>query len=461
MATRRLGPVHGRPAAWSFWAMVLLGLTSGRDATAGPVAGADLKRGQKLFERQWFPHDPRSRGGDGLGPVYNESSCRACHVQAAPGGAGSDEKNVLLASTTVTDENRREREAIHPGFHDASSIVLHRYGADPRYDAWRARFLSTAIGHAIMDPAEEFRSSVILRDVPVPGSVTKFVQRRWSHALNMSFVAGIRLAERNTPPLFGVGLIDKIPDQVLIDAAGRRSSKFPGVRGRVSRTADGRIGRFGWKAQVPTLGDFVVAACANELGLEVPGKHQTAPPNDPRRAPKGLDLDDSDLAALTAFVSHLPAPIVDSPADSRTREGIAAGRDAFDAVGCATCHSPALGPVEGIYSDLLLHDMGDDLRDGASYYGTPEDQSPGLATPAEWRTPPLWGLRDSGPYLHDGSVDTIEAAVALHGGEAESSTRRYFELKPEKKHQLEMFLMSLAAPALDDVLVERHSVIFG
>jgi CxxC motif-containing protein (DUF1111 family) len=458
MATRGLGAGRGRPAAWSFGALFLLGLASGREATADPGRGADLEWGQRLFDRQWRPHDPRGRGGDGLGPVYNESSCRACHFQGAPGGAGPDENNVLLASTTVTDQNRREREAIHPGFRDSSSVVVHRYGADPRYNAWRARFLSDATGEKIADPEDEFRCSVTSVRSRVPGGVTRFVQRRSAPALGRPFGSGIEFSERNTPPLFGLGLIDTIPEQVLIEAADRRFSNFPEVNGRVSRGADGRVGRFGWKARVPTLRDFVTAACASELGLEVPGKHQTAPPNDPGRTPKGLDLDGADLAALTAYVAHLPAPIVAMPTSPRARGDVAEGREVFEAVGCAACHTPTLGPVDGIYSDLLLHDMGDDLSNSAGTYGISTGRSPGLAQaaearPSEWRTPPLWGLRDSGPYLHDGSVDSIEAAVALHGGEARSSTRRYFGLKPEKQHQLRTFLLSLAAPSIRDVLV--------
>jgi RNA polymerase sigma factor (sigma-70 family) len=51
--------------------------------------------GEVLFAKEWVPNDPMSHGGDGLGPVYNETSCMACHGQGAPGGAGPESKNVV------------------------------------------------------------------------------------------------------------------------------------------------------------------------------------------------------------------------------------------------------------------------------------------------------------------------------------------------------------------------------
>ena len=89
------------------------------------------------------------------------------------------------------------------------------------------------------------------------------------------------------------------------------------------------------------------------------------------------------------------------------------GRRLFAEVGCATCHAPTLGDVRGIYSDLLLHDMGQSLSDSGSTYGIDGPDTPEGPTPREWRTPPLWGYRDSGPYLHDGRAQDLEEAVAL------------------------------------------------
>jgi CxxC motif-containing protein (DUF1111 family) len=242
-------------------------------------------------------------------------------------------------------------------------------------------------------------------------------------------------------------LIDSIPIEALREAAFHSD---PEVKGRVNYLKDGRVGRFGWKAQTPSLKDFVESACALELGLEVPTQHQARPPLDFSRREPGLDLTQQECDALTAFVAGLPAPIERRvPVGGEEGPDLAAGRELFARVGCAACHLPKLGPVEGLYSDLLLHDMGTDLADSGSSYGATGSSSTEGARSQEWRTPPLWGFRDSGPYLHDGRAETLEEAVALHGGQGERSARQFFELKPRERLQLQTFLNSLTAPRVE------------
>ena len=174
-------------------------------------------------------------------------------------------------------------------------------------------------------------------------------------------------SQRNTTALFGAGLIDSIPDGVIEAAAARRFPEFPGIQGRVSRSEDGKIGRFGWKGQMPTLGEFVLTACAVELGLEVPDHRQGGDPLEPEARAKGLDLTAGECDALVAFVASLPAPRRQVPTGAAEVEAIREGEISFGAIGCATCHTPDLGEVEGLYSDLLLHDMGTDGSDTGSY----------------------------------------------------------------------------------------------
>ena len=138
----------------------------------------------------------------------------------------------------------------------------------------------------------------------------------------------------------------------------------------MSGLPDGRLGRFGWKGQIASLDDFVRAACSNELGLEVPGQHQasmaTAKEFDPSTLK--LDMDEEQCELLTRFVSRLAAPAQKGP-DDRTVPPW--GYMVFQSIGCATCHTPKLGAVRGLYSDLLLHDMGEPSSDSATYYGAP------------------------------------------------------------------------------------------
>ena len=119
---------------------------------------------------------------------------------------------------------------------------------------------------------------------------------------------GLIFSERNPPGLFGVGMIDAISDEALLAVEKATFSENPKIKGRVNRLKDGRLGRFGWKAETPDLREFVLSACANELGLEVPGHHQAASPLDPESAAKGLDLTQKDCDALVAYVRSLPAP---------------------------------------------------------------------------------------------------------------------------------------------------------
>ena len=148
-----------------------------------------------------------------------------------------------------------------------------------------------------------------------------------------------------------------------------------------------------------------------------------------------------------AFIRGLPAPVVVDPTGPQGTEDMRAGRRLFAEVGCATCHTPTLGDVKGIYSDLLLHDMGQSLSDSGSSYGIDGPSSPVGPSPREWRTPPLWGYRDSGPYLHDGRAQDLEEAVALHDGQARASAHRFFGLNSQERAQVEVFLKSLVAPS--------------
>ncbi len=256
--------------------------------------------------------------------------------------------------------------------------------------------------------------------------------------------ASLNLSERNAPPLFGAGLIDGVPESVLRETVEAQPVH---ARGRIHRLKDGQVGRFGWKAQTPSLRDFVFAACANELGLEIPDRHQAASPLDvePGRA-KGLDLSADECNALVIYVSMLPVPAAIEPSGLKGSAALGRGRMLFASVGCATCHTPRLGDVDGIYSDLLLHDMGQGLSDSGNYYGQDDPESPGAPKGPEWRTPPLWAFRDTAPYLHDGRARTLQEAVAFHGGQGEKSARQFFALSPLEQFQVLSFLRSLVAP---------------
>jgi CxxC motif-containing protein (DUF1111 family) len=243
--------------------------------------------------------------------------------------------------------------------------------------------------------------------------------------------------------------IDEVSESELEQSARREPSA---IRGEVHRLKDGRLGRFGWRAQVASLEDFVLTACANELGLENPGHHQADSPLAPDAKAKGLDLTAEECAALVDYVRSLPPPVSPAPRDAKEAAAVAEGRKLFNSAGCASCHTANLGSIRGIHSDLLLHDMGVELSDSGAYYTTEATEATeagvtvGGTLSRQWRTPPLWGFRDTAPYLHDGRARNLEEAVALHFGQARASALRFRSLSVLERGRLEAFLKSLGAP---------------
>jgi CxxC motif-containing protein (DUF1111 family) len=407
-------------------AMCSVTLAEDRRHRSNTLIARDFFEGKELFEKSWEPGKPSPIGGDGLGPLYNETSCVGCHNLGGTGGGGANERNVVMLTAVASSARsiksatlfQGEMEDLHPGFRNRSSIVLHRHATTPEIE-------------------ERLRKIATFTAVQTRGEIKV-----------------LREGRRNTPALFGAGYIDAIPDEVLRPGEKHSFASFPEITGRVSGLADGRLGRFGWKGQIASLDDFVRAACSNELGLEVPGQHQAsiATAKDFDAPSQKLDMDNEQCDLLTRFLSRL-APPLRRPDDRRLPP---LGYMVFQSVGCATCHSPALGAVSGLYSDLLLHDMGESSSDSATYYGAPvapprsddlaKDMPPprsGMAEPTEWRTPPLWGVADSAPYLHDGRADTLDDAIRRHDGEAAKTKIRYTRLDSRERRALLTFLNSL------------------
>src|SRR5262249_15375476 len=161
---------------------------------------------------------------------------------------------------------------------------------------------------------------------------------------------------------------------------------------------DGRLGKFGWKAQFATLEEFVAAACANELGLGNPLMEQARPWKRGTYAKVNADLNSTQFRSLVAFVDTLPRPEEILPMNPTEQAQAEHGRTLFAQIGCADCHTPDLGGVAGIYSDFMLHRLSDPkIRGGYS-------EVPSVPVPDdhpledEWKTPPLWGVADSAPY---------------------------------------------------------------
>ena len=441
------------------------------------------RSGLRLFKHQWTKGDSMSEMGDGLGPVFNGRSCVQCHYQAGAGGGGSNEQNVDILSVQIppiTDAIRRrefveELTSLHRGFAMPAggatpSITLHTHGTNQDYYKRRKQLLERVVSKT--DDEKELRE--VVKDLVGDDLLATAIE--FQHT------------QRNTPALFGAGLLDEISEKVLERTRKQSTRRYPQVTGRIARietpallpngsrrnakrprsklavagSSRGRVGKFGWRGQISTLEEFVRGACANEIGLAVSTQPQPVDPVDADPNSIGLDLTDRQCRELTSYVASLPAPKPVLPVREDARKLAAHGRVIFGQVGCDACHVERMGSVEFVYSDLLLHDMGDELSDplpapsetsvtssGPGYYGTNQpifSSTPLSQTTREWRTAPLWGVADSAPYMHDGRAETLADAILAHGGEAEFTVINYVKSSVRDQLALLSFLQTLRAP---------------
>jgi CxxC motif-containing protein (DUF1111 family) len=225
--------------------------------------------------------------------------------------------------------------------------------------------------------------------------------------------------------LRGTALIDFVQDRDVIAAQAAQPAE---VRGKINRLADGRMGRFGWKAQIPTLVEFMGAAFTDEMGVTNP-----LVPRDEVRGCGAIlfapEIDAVPIQAVTAFMGNLDPAVPDATSCLG-----APGAAVFAGAGCASCHTPSFpgpGRTINLYSDLMVHDMGPTMDDQITA---------GIAAGSEWRTMPLWRVSERVHFLHDGRAETIEAAIQAHGGQGATAAAAFDALDAAAKQALLDFL---------------------
>ncbi len=358
------------------------------------LSGSDLSRfhaGRSLFEKVYSPEE-------GLGPLFNENQCSACHTSPATGGTTGFERVV------------KATRYMGPGECD----LLEREGGE------NVRTQATPL----------LRAHGVERQA-IPAAATEI--------------------GRFTPPfLFGAGLIEQISEESILAAEDPGDADRDGISGRAGRTADGRLARFGRKAEFATIEEFTgKSALRLEMGLTTPAmREETAvngaplPPNaDPAPDP---EVDQRTVDLLTAFVQFLAAPAAAQKRSPARGDTLAAGERAFAELRCSACHTPSMrtGPHDNpaldrktvdLYSDLLLHDMGPALADVCGR----------TASPSEVKTELLMGLRHRDRLLHDGRTSDLREAILLHGGEARGPRDAFADLSWLEQEYVLRFLRSL------------------
>ncbi len=352
-----------------------------------------FERGLGVFATVFTPET-------GLGPLFNAAGCASCHEQPVVGGGGSNDP----------EEEGEDVELHATAFHGAG----------------QCDDLASVGGQVIQKQVTPALAEFLnITAEPVPAAATDS-------------------GHRSTPDVFGFGLLDAVPDAQILAHADPDDRDHDGISGRPNRTADGRLGRFGRKAQEARLREFNTGAFVMEMGVTNPGLQveqlvngQPFPPGiDPLPEP---EITAEQFDAADAFVRFL-AP----PPRARLDAVSAIGSVLFRRIGCSSCHVPRFvtgaNPSRALrfkevrpYSDLLLHDMGPDLADICL----------GQATPAEFRTEPLMGLRFATAFLHDGRAPTISQAIVLHGGEGMRARNRYLRLSAFEQRALLRFLRTL------------------
>jgi len=314
----------------------------------------------------------------GVGPLFNQQSCAACHGSPMPGGMGLEPGQDILTIGRIIN--------------NGDFSTLENLGGP------------TARQHSV----SELGTPCGLPVGPTP-------------------LANV-ISLRNAMTLRGNGLIDDIAPG---DMLANMQQQAPSVRGRLNILADGRIGKFGWKANVATLSEFMGDALRNEMGMTNP-----VHPND-EVSGCGATLNNPELDALALQATAMFLNSIDPP--SSTSCSSMPGATVFSSIGCADCHTPSL-PGHGVrgsvqlYADLLLHDMGSVLAD---------QMKQGSAKGNEWRTMPLWSLRERGKFLHDGRATSVSDAISAHGGQAQMSRDNFGGLNAADVDALLQFLQCI------------------
>jgi CxxC motif-containing protein (DUF1111 family) len=341
--------------------------------------------GEHLFSAGFAPEN-------GLGPLFNAPSCVSCHSVPHVGGMGPEGLGVAIrVGRTV----------------------------EGRFDPLDGQGGPVARGRSL---SEDSATCAIRPGIPAGATITSV---------------------RNAPALFGLGLVEAIPDEAILAGAVPLGD---GVHGRphlvTGASGERRVGRFGWKADGASLEGFVAEAFRNEHGITsplaprdfLPAGRDACPAEGSGVEDTGAEDDGTMVRAVTSFVAALP-PLVPGPAPEPSL--VTRGAALFRAAGCAACHTPSLPGPQGevpLYSDLLLHDLGPALDDGVVQ---------GDAGGRDWRTTPLWGLGARPRFLHDGRARTVRAAIQAHGGEADAAVARYRALSEADREALLAFLGSL------------------
>ncbi|QCU89239.1 di-heme oxidoredictase family protein [Thiomicrorhabdus sediminis] len=421
-------------------------------------AKTDFHAARALAHQPWVKAPASTTARDGLGPIYNARSCLACHINGGRGLMPNDGKQRLtqgVVRLSVEDEKGVRAHPVYGEQLQTQSIALaHQlnlaaslYKSEPKPEAY-----------AYID--WQYKQYVYADGSKVELRHPKLRLQRLAYG---ELGEKVRLSLRNAPPIHGVGLLEMISEKDIL--ANQKQQADQGlVSGKVNRVFDPQsaqtvIGRFGWKANQPSVLVQTAQAFQQDIGISNPlftDQPCTRYEKECRQQPLGyvrnskepFELNNRLLQAVADFSKNLAVPKARQMGKTLSVQG----DKLFKQTGCIACHKASYVTTEDKqfpqlsnqqiwpYSDLLVHDMGEALADNRSDF---------LAGGREWRTAPLWGIglservNGSHNFLHDGRARTIEEAILWHGGEAEFSKQNFVKLTQQQRQLLLDFIKAI------------------
>ncbi|HFQ4939351.1 TPA: di-heme oxidoredictase family protein [Vibrio vulnificus] len=409
----------------------------------------DFSVGNSFFRNPWVSAPASTDARDGLGPLFNTNGCQNCHIKDGrghPPEKGDSHAVSMLVRLSIPALTAEQKKAV------ITSGVI----PEPTYGGQLQDF-------ALQDQKPEGQISIRYSDVPVTFSDGTTVVLRKPTVEIRDLAYGemhpqTLLSARVAPPMIGLGLLESIGEETLLQWADEDDRNQDGISGKLNKVWDVQtqslaIGRFGWKAGQPTLMQQNAAAFNGDLGLTshlFPQENCTDRQDLCRKLPNGgsPEVSDNILDFVEFYSQHLAVPIRRNVNDPQVK----LGETLFVQSGCESCHKQTVKTAkrEALpvlseqtihpYTDLLLHDMGPGLADNRPEY---------LANGQEWRTPPLWGIgytqevNDHTYFLHDGRARNLMEAVLWHGGEAEAAKQNVLKMSAKERDALIAFLNSL------------------
>lgn len=398
--------------------------------------------GNSFFKQNWVTAPASTTARDGLGPTFNARACASCHLKdgrGAPPSFNGELSTGLLVRLSVPGTDMFGGPNPDPNYGDQLNDQ-----AIPGIPHEGTVQVSYSMVDGTFDDGETYQLQAPAYSIADLGYG--------------AFVSGIMMSPRVGQQVVGLGLLEAIDEATLLSLADEYDANGDGISGRPNYVWDfannkTRIGRFGWKANQPSLLQQTVGALLGDMGITsylFPNQNCTGIQTGCQGADNGgnPEIEDKDLQKVVLYITNLAVPARRNFDDKTVLQG----KQLFMQVGCASCHIPKL--VTGThprfanlsnqtirpYTDLLLHDMGPALADNRPDY---------KATGSEWRTPPLWGIglvntvNNHTRFLHDGRARNIEEAVLWHGGEAEKSRNNYKALTKNERQAIIQFLNSL------------------